>query len=157
EAGMPQADYDREKKNLERARDEQLRAAPMLIARELNNMFETRRVGLAREVMAHTENPSHELVAAVMLIDCVRSPLDYKNIADKFGNGVAGLIAEVVHIDAYPSERTENLTKAAPDTKRAYLAMLVTSLDGITKQIERVSKSNPMQKIMFPPGQEEQL
>ncbi len=157
DGGMPDADYQREIKNLERGRDEQLRMGPLLITRELNNMFETRRVGLAKEVAANTEKPTPELIAAVMLIDCVRSPLDYQNISDKFGKGVAGLIAEVVHIDAYPSERTDNLTKAGPDTKRAYLAMLVTSLDGIVKQIERVAKQGPGQKIMFPPGQEEQL
>lgn len=155
--GMPEADYDREKKKLDKAREEQMRVGPQLIRQELNNMFVNRRVGLAKEVQANTENPSEELVAAVMLIDCVRSPLDYKNISEKFGNSVADLIAEVVHIDAYPSEREENLTKSAPDTKRAYLAMLVASLDGISKQVEKMAKTNPNQKIMFPPGQEETL
>ena len=155
--GMPDADYDREKKKLEKAREEQMRVGPQLIRQELNNMFANRRVGLAKEVQANTERPSEELVAAVMLIDCVRSPLDYKNISEKFGNGVADLIAEVVHIDAYPSEREENLSKSAPDTKRAYLAMLVASLDGISKQVEKMAKTNPNQKIMFPPGQEETL
>lgn len=155
--GMPEADFEREKKKLEKAREEQMRIGPQLIRQELNNMFVNRRVGLAKEVNTNTENPSEELVAAVMLIDCVRSPLDYKNISEKFGNGVADLIAEVVHIDAYPSEREDNLNKAAPDTKRAYLAMLVASLDGISKQVEKMAKTNPGQKIMFPPGQEETL
>lgn len=155
--GMPEADFEREKKKLEKAREEQMRLGPQLIRQELNNMFVNRRVGLAKEVNSNTENPSEELVAAVMLIDCVRSPLDYKNISEKFGNGVADLIAEVVHIDAYPSEREDNLNKATPDTKRAYLAMLVASLDGISKQVEKMAKTNPGQKIMFPPGQEETL
>lgn len=155
--GMPEADYEREKKKLEKGREEQMRMGPQLIRQELNNMFVNRRVGLAKEINNNTDKPTEELVAAVMLIDCVRSPLDYKNIAEKFGDGVADLIAEVVHIDAYPSEREDNLNKAAPDTKRAYLAMLVASLDGISKQVEKMAKTNPGQKIMFPPGQEETL
>jgi hypothetical protein len=70
---------------------------------------------------------------------------------------VAGLIAEIVHIDAYPSERDTNLAQAGADTKRAYMALLITSLDQITSQITRTAQENPMQRIMFPPGQEEQL
>jgi len=65
--GMPEADYEREKKKLEKAREEQMRIGPQAIRQELNNMFVNRRVGLAKEVQAHTENPTEELIAAVML------------------------------------------------------------------------------------------
>lgn len=155
--GMSDAEYKQQKKELEQLRDEQLKMGPGLIVRELENMFEQRRVHPAKLVAANADSASPELLSAILLIDCVRSPLDYKNIASKFGDTVANLIAEVVHIDAYPSERDGNLAKASPDTKRAYEGLLITSLEQIVKQITQQAKENPGQKIMFPPGQEEQL
>lgn len=155
--GMSDAEYKQQKKELEQLRDEQLKMGPGLIVRELENMFEQRRVHPAKLVAANADAASPELLSAILLIDCVRSPLDYKNIASKFGDTVANLIAEVVHIDAYPSERDGNLAKASPDTKRAYEGLLITSLEQIVKQIAQQAKENPGQKIMFPPGQEEQL
>ncbi len=155
--GMSDAEYKQQKKELEQLRDEQLKMGPGLIVRELENMFEQRRVHPAKLVAANADAASPELLSAILLIDCVRSPLDYKNIASKFGDTVANLIAEVVHIDAYPSERDGNLAKASPDTKRAYEGLLITSLEQIVKQIAAQAKENPGQKIMFPPGQEEQL
>lgn len=155
--GMSDAEYKQQKKELEQLRDEQLKMGPGLIVRELENMFEQRRVHPAKLVAANADSASPELLSAILLIDCVRSPLDYKNIAVKFGDTVANLIAEVVHIDAYPSERDGNLAKASPDTKRAYEGLLITSLEQIVKQITQQAKENPGQKIMFPPGQEEQL
>ncbi len=155
--GMSDAEYKQQKKELEQLRDEQLKMGPGLIVRELENMFEQRRVHPAKLVAANADAASPELLSAILLIDCVRSPLDYKNIATKFGDTVANLIAEVVHIDAYPSERDNNLAKASADTKRAYEGLLITSLEQIVKQITQQAKENPGQKIMFPPGQEEQL
>lgn len=155
--GMKDDEYKQNKIALERMRDDQLKMGPQLIARELDNMFEKRRVGPAKIAATHADATSSELVAAIMLIDCVRSPVDFQNINAKFGAKVSGLIAEVVHIDAYPSERDTNLAKASDDAKRAYQALVIMSLDQIVDQIKRAAKENPLQKIMFPPGQEEQI
>lgn len=157
QSSMSDAEYNKAKKELEQMRDEQMKMGPALINRELENMFEQRRVAPARTVANNADAASPEVLSAILLIDCVRSPLDYKNIAAKFGDTVANLIAEVVHIDAYPSERDTNLAKATPDTKRAYESLLISSLEGITQQIQRAAKEAPGQKIMFPPGQEEQI
>jgi hypothetical protein len=154
---MKEDEYKRNKISLERMRDDQLKMGPQLIARELENMFERRRIGPARIAAQNADAAAPELVAAILLIDCVRSPIDYKNVSAKFGDNVAGLIAEVVHIDAYPSERDVNLSKASANAKRAYQSLLITSLDQIVDQIARAAKENPQQKIMFPPGQEEQI
>lgn len=154
---MKDDEYKRNKIALERMRDDQLKMGPQLITRELENMFEKRRVGPAKVAATHADNATPEVVAAIMLVDCVRSPLDYKNVSATFGDAVAGIIAEVVHIDAYPSERDTNLSKASADAKRAYESLLITSLDQIIDQIQKAAKENPQQKIMFPPGQEEQI
>lgn len=154
---MKDDEYKQNKIALERMRDDQLKMGPQLIARELDNMFEKRRVGPAKIAANNADASTPELVAAIMLIDCVRSPVDFQNINAKFGAKVSGLIAEVVHIDAYPSERDTNLAKASDDAKRAYQALVIMSLDEIVGQIKRAAKENPLQKIMFPPGQEEQI
>lgn len=154
---MKEDEYKQQKILLERMRSDQLKAGPALVADELEKMFESRRLAPALEIVGHSEKAAPELIAAVMLIDCVRSPVDYQRIVKTFGENIAGLIAEIVHIDAYPSERDANLMQAGVDTKRAYMALLITSLDQITAQIARTSQDNPMQRIMFPPGQEEQL
>jgi len=155
--GMKDDEYKQNKIALERMRDDQLKMGPQLIARELDSMFEKRRVGPAKIAANNADATSPELVAAIMLIDCVRSPVDFQNINAKFGATVSGLIAEVVHIDAYPSERDTNLAKASADAKRAYQSLVIMSLDQIVDQIKRSAKENPLQKIMFPPGQEEQI
>jgi len=155
--GMSDEEYKREKEQMDRLREQQIKIGPQLIEKELRNIFVTRRVGPAKELVTHADAPGPELLAAVMLVDCVRSPLDYKNVAEKFGPGVADLVAEIVHIDAYPSERVQNLGRAGVDTKRAYTALMISSMEQVLAQVERAAKAKPAQKIVFPPGQEEQI
>ena len=149
-------EYEEEKKNLEKQRQMQMGALGPMIQKGLLEMFTAKRVGPARELQQYADNASPDVLAAVMLVDCVRSPIDYENIEKKFGSTVAGLVAEVAHIDAYPSERSENLQKAGLDTKRAFMARVITDLESVSKEIAKASK-NPFNKIMLPPGQEEQL
>lgn len=149
-------EYEDEKKNLEKQRELQMNAVKPMVQKSLIELFDSKRVGPAQELVKNAENASPEVLAAVMLVDCVRSPIDYENIEKKFGSAVAGIVAEVTHIDAYPSERVENLQKAGTDTKRAYLSLLVTSLESISKEISKTAR-NPLQRVMLPPGQEEQL
>ena len=150
-------DYKREKEAMDKMRDEQLQMGPLAVEDELNFMFQQRRLGPAQEIQSHSDKASPELIAAVLLIECVRSPIDYQRVAQKFGESVAGMIAEVHHIDAYPSERNTNLAQAGSDTKRAYMALLITSLDQIVEQSRMMAQMNPPQRIAFPPGQEEGL
>lgn len=149
-------EYEDEKKNLEKQRELQMNAVKPMVQKSLIELFDSKRVGPAQELVKNAESASPEVLAAVMLVDCVRSPIDYENIEKKFGSAVAGIVAEVTHIDAYPSERVENLQKAGNDTKRAYLSLLVTSLESISKEISKTAR-NPLQRVMLPPGQEEQL
>jgi hypothetical protein len=153
---LSESEYEAEKAKLEKQRQQQMGALTPMIQKGLIEMFSAKRVGPARELQQYADNASPDVLAAVMLVDCVRSPIDYENLEKKFGSTVAGLVAEVSHIDAYPSERGENLKKAGLDTKRAFLARVITDLEGVSKEIAKASK-NPFNKIMLPPGQEEQL
>jgi hypothetical protein len=153
---LTDGEYEQEKKNLEKQRQLQMGALAPMVQKSLLEMFTAKRVGPARELQQHADNASADVLAAVMLVDCVRSPIDYENIEKKFGSTVAGLVAEVAHIDAYPSERSENLQKAGVDTKRAFMARVITDLENVNKEIAKASK-NPFNRIMLPPGQEEQI
>lgn len=150
-------EYKMQKQMLEKMRDDQLKAGPALISQELGRVFEARRLAPAKEIADNADGASPALISALLLVDTVRSPLDYQNVEKRFGSAVAGLVAEVLHIDAYPSERDVTLAKAAPDSKRAYMALLITTISHISLQIEQAMKANPMQQIMLPPGQEEQM
>lgn len=155
--GMPEEQYKEQKEAIDKMLADQLKIVPAMIKDGLINNFENRRVRAALEIAHHCEKPVAELMAAVMLLDCVRSPLDYLAIEKNFGATVAGVIAELVHIDAYPSERNINLGAAADDTKRAYLALMTTGLDMMVAQIRETIQMNPMMQPSFPPGQEQQF
>jgi hypothetical protein len=154
---MKDEDYKREKDMIDKMRDDQLKFGPQMIDEELRTMFRQRRVAPALEILQHGDKSAPELLAAVMLIECVRSPIDYQRITQTFGDGVSGMIAEVHHIDAYPSERNTNLSNAGADTKRAYMALLISSLDQIVVQMRQMAQMHPEQQVAMPPGQEEGL
>jgi hypothetical protein len=153
---LTDSEYEEEKKNLQQQQQMQMNALPAAVQKNLLEEFALKRVAPARELQQHADNASADVLAAVMLVDCVRSPIDYENIEKKFGSTIAGLVAEVAHIDAYPSERSENLQKAGADTKRAFMARVIIDLENVNKEIAKASK-NPFNKIMLPPGQEEQI
>jgi len=156
---MTEDEYKQEKQELQRRRDAQIKMGPRAIDDQLNNAFLKRRVAPAQELQNYSEKASPEMLAAVMLIECVRSPIDYLNIVKSFGDGVARLVAEVNHIDAYPSERDAALASSGSDIKRVYMALLITSLDAIVAQAKRMAEidPDPSQKISFYTGQEELL
>jgi hypothetical protein len=154
---MSDEEYQREKKELEKMRDAQLKMGPPMIEKELNRMFKQRRLAPALEILKNSDKSSMELMAAVMLLESVRSPKDYLHVAATFGENIAGLVAELQHIDAYSSERAANLAVAGSDTKRAYVAVIISSLDQIVAQFQQMAKLNPQHKIMFHPGQEEEI
>lgn len=154
---MPDEEYKREKKELERVRDAQLKMGPPIIEKELNKMFKLRRLAPALEILHNSDKSSPELMAAVMLVESVRSPKDYLRVVEKFGETIGGLVAELQHIDAYSSERGKNLSQAGSDTKCAYIAVIITSLDQIVAQFQQMAKMNPKHKIAFHPGQEEEI
>lgn len=153
---LTKEEYEEEKKNLDKQRQLQMNSLKPMVQKSLGELFDAKRLKPAQELAKNAESASPEAIAAVLLVECVRSPIDYENIEKKFGSAVSGIVAEVAHIEAYPSERTENLQKAGADTKRAYLSLLITSLDAVAKEVAKVSR-NPLQRVVLSPGQEEQL
>jgi hypothetical protein len=144
--------YLQEKAQLENMLKAQLAMGPHVVDEELDNVFARNRLGAALELQQNSDSASSEAVAAALLVECVRSPVDYKRIEAKFGEGVAGLVAEILHIDAYPHNRADNLAAAGTDTKRVYLSMMVNSLNQISHQAQEMAQVG--QKVELPPGQE---
>jgi len=150
-------EYEREKAELARIRDTNMKMLPRVAAEEAKNIFRRRSVAPALEIQNNSEKSSPELVAAAILAHAVRSPVDYQKMAAKFGPAISGLVADLLHIEAYPSERAANLAAAGSDTKRVFLAQMVSELTQILEQAEKLAKRQPPQKIMFKPGQEQTL
>lgn len=150
---MSDDDYRQQKKALEEMHEQQLKMGPQLVREELSRIFEMRRVRPAQEITHNAESVVPEVISALLLIDAIRSPIDYRKVEEKFGTGVAGLVANLVHIDAYPTERATTLGNADANVKSAYLALMISGMGQIIEQ----AAQNPLQRLMFPPGQEDQI
>lgn len=150
-------EYEREKAELVRVRDTNMKILPRVAAEEAKNIFRRRSIAPALEIQNNSEKSSPELVAAAILAHAVRSPVDFQKMAEKFGKSISGVVADVLHIQAYPSECSANLTAAGSDTKRVFLAQMVSELTQIIEQAEKLAKKKSDQKIMFQPGQETTL
>lgn len=156
-AGMPQEHYDQNKKALEHMRNQQMTVGPQMIREEMAKVFVARRIAPAREAMSNIDAPTPELLAALVLTDSYRSPVDFRDIEGKFGSGVSEILAQIAHIDAYPTERATSIINATPDARRAYQVLMVASLDQMVMQAEQNAAMNPHQMMMLPPGQEQQI
>ncbi len=155
---VPEDQFNFEKETLEKMRDEQIKMGPRIVDNELHNMFLQRRLSPAQELLkSSAENISPELLAATLLVETVRSAVDYLKVEEKFGGNVAHLVAEMNHIDCYPSTRSVSLEKAEDDIKRVYMAQIISNLDFIVAQAEFTAKNNPSLKMMFIAGQEDMV
>jgi len=130
-----EAQYGMEKARLE----QQQKMIPQIIQQELDARFKLT-VAPAQELQAHSENTSPEVLAATLLLDSVRDPVDFEEIAAKFGSEVAGPLKQVLHIHAHdePATQEANLNKASSDEKRIYAAEIASDLEQVPAAAKRV-------------------
>ncbi|MDE2337075.1 MAG: HD domain-containing protein [Alphaproteobacteria bacterium] len=133
--------YAQNKAQLDRSAAFQKRSLPMLAQQQLDYLFGTAKLAPALELQTNSESTSPALIAAALLVDCVRDPVDYKKVEAQFGAAVAGLVAEVLHIDSYPGTAAADISSASVDAKRIFMAGLTTELSQIVNQL-----------AMMPPG-----
>jgi hypothetical protein len=152
---VSEQDFDLKKAELDRMRVAQLNMGPGVVGSALDNRFIQQSVAPALEVQKYSDKASPELVAAILLADSVRSPVDYKKVAEKFGDTVAELVAEIIHIRVYPAKHAENVAAASSDAKRVYMGIMTASLDNIVAQAQAQLQTG--KKLIMPPGQEEAL
>ncbi len=150
---MTDAVYNSEKNALAQEHADQLAGGPRAVEAYLNNTFAKQHLTPALELHRHSDKTSPALLAAAVLSDAVRSPIDYEEVITVFGKGIGGLVAECCHLVVYPGEADTLLKNAGSDAKRIYLANVCADLGFFHK----MAKANPMQKIAFPPEHAEAL
>lgn len=133
----------------------ELAKANAYVIRELNGLFASRRVFAAKEALNQTTSPSNDLIAATLLLEAMRSPIDYKTIAAEISPAVADIVAHVMHLETYPAERSAHMKTVSDDTKRAYLIGLTSSMNHIMQQAKAMKASGGM--IQLQAGQEQQI
>jgi hypothetical protein len=155
EAGQIDEDkYNASKSRLDMVKEAQLKQLPRIVDQQLENIFTTAKLGPVQEISNHSDNATPALLAATMLVDCVRDPVDYKKVEGTFGGAVGGLIAEILHIDSYPGTLLASLSDASADAKRIFMAGMSSSLNTVAEQVKKLP---PGQMLRFPPKQEETM
>lgn len=146
--------YKKYKASLDASMDMQVKRLPLIAKQQLELMFNKAKIAPVLELQQHSENTSPALLAAALVLDTVRDPVDHQKLDAKFGSTVSGLVAEVLHVESYPGTIDQGLSNASADAKRIFLAGLSSSLDQVVQQI---SKLPPGATLQFPPKQEETM
>jgi hypothetical protein len=149
-------DYDAQKSEIENLREQNIKLGPAILKRDLEKIFVSRRLAIAEELTA-AGNVAPEAIAAALLLECVRSLPDYKEIENNFGPAVTDIVGEVLHIDAYPTERANRLPQLSDEAKKICLCIIICDLAVLQKKIQQIKKDAPNQIFNFPPGQEQRL
>ncbi len=140
--------YDQEKSILEIMRAEDMKEMiPSDLDGEINRLFRNNCVGPALEIQNYSEKSSPALIAAALLSSCVRDPIDCKKIEEAFGSNIAALVAEKLHVEAYPARREENITAISPDAKRIFMAHLANDF---REAAGAAKKHRPGEKAFLP-------
>jgi hypothetical protein len=149
-------DYNTQKSEIENMYGQKIKLGPAILKRELEKIFITRRLGCA-EVLADLADVAPESIAAALLLECARSLPDYRDLESKFGPSVSELVSEVLHVDAYPTERETRLPQLSDEAKKIYLSSMICSFDALQKQILQIKKDAPDQILGFPSGEEQRV
>jgi len=134
--------YAKGKAKLEKLREEQQKFREQQLESNLVKTFAESRLGSAVEIQIHSENSSPALIAATLLLDCARDPVEYKQLEKKFGDTVAGLIAEVLHVEDMEGLRDTRMIAASSDAKRILIAVLANDHERIFVSASEKEKSS---------------
>ena len=110
-------------------------------------------VGPARLAAQVSENPTPQLIAAALLRESVRSPIDFEKICTNFGTEVSDVLKNYMHLEAYPTEKEKNLPASTDDVKRMSLIMAIGAMQSMISVAEKVTQQMMMEQ-QIQPGQE---
>lgn len=134
--------YNAQLAEIEETAAKKIAHAPEHVAEQLEQEFISRSVNIAREISLHSSQPSDQMIVAALLFNGVRSPLDYERIAASFDSGVAGVIAEVIHINAYPHQREEHWKNASSGAKSLSLSATIAQMNDAGAKGEKIFSMN---------------
>lgn len=112
--------------------------------------FLARVVGPAK-VVAESDASAENVVSAILVLETVRSPKDYEEIKQGLGDKISGIVAEILDMEAYPSEQTAKIAGMSDDSKRANLAVMVGGMRSLADMAKQLP---PEQKLMMVGGKD---
>ena len=132
------------------------KAIPFAAKKKTEDMFRTIDVACAQE-LAQVNSVTPEAIAAALLLNQVRSPVDSKNIAKQFGDGVADLISEIVHIKSYPMERSAKIAACSEEAKRIFMGGMIVEFMQMKKDLIALKKEMGSEEITFTSTKEKDI
>lgn len=112
--------------------------------------FLARVVGPAK-VIAESDPAAENVVSAILVLETVRSPKDYEEIKQGLGDKISGIVAEILDMEAYPSEQSSKIAAMSDDSKRANLAVMVGGMQSLADMAKQLP---PEQKLMMVGGKD---
>lgn len=152
---VTEEEYKRELSDFEEMYKQQMKFGPTFVQNQLTMKFTFDHLIPARELFKGSKAASPEVIAALLLVECVRSPKDFKEIEKTYGPVVGGLVSDLIHIEKYVGQREANLAAATPALKTAFSAQLISSLMAAMQQAQTSMKRGMIPT--FPEGHEEEL
>ncbi len=148
-------EYKRELADLEEMFKQQMKFGPTFVQNQLTMNFTFNHLLPARELFKNSKNAAPEVIAALLLMECVRSPNDFKEIEKTYGPVVGGLVADLIHIEKYSSKREALFAQSSDNIKTAFSAQMIASLLGAAQQAQTSMKRGMIPS--FPEGEEQNL
>jgi len=147
---LSEEDYNSKLAKLDQSLEAQKPRIAQVAEQQFNAMFTKDRFASALEIQKHSENATPERLAAAILIDCRRDPVEDKILEEKFGKGVTGPIAEVLHASSVtPLKSGQYLaTEASADAKSIQVAEKILGLQQLPAQAKLAEMQG--KKLLFP-------
>lgn len=171
-------EFDRANKRLADEQADNYSHAEEVARNALEGNFDIISVETARNVCEAADNPTPQLIAAVLLAPTVSSDDDIDVLRKDFGNDVAEILSALHHMKddpdlagmtaeeledfkddpVDPEIEMDNLKQASPDVKTAYLAIQLTMLDHEVVALRSDMRGNPRLKTAgLEAGREDRL
>jgi hypothetical protein len=149
-------EYQKELADMKKNYEQGKKVGPIIMKKQTEQFFRNQRVALAQE-LAQAGSASPDVIAAALVMDCLRSPVDAKSIGKALGDGIAGLAGEIAHIRAYPEEQNTLIGAASDDAKRLYMAVMTVEFTNLKRDAQKMKKDMPEAAMTFSEGREQDI
>lgn len=117
---------------------------PGTIARMVEREFDANRVKPAALLNETSEKTPTDIICAVLLQDAIRSPKDFKEVTQEFGDKVGDLIAHSKHVEAYPTEKKALIKVTPKSVQRMLMSVMVCGLENLSDMQEKLKQQGQM-------------
>lgn len=145
---IPDEKYESYLEQIDSQREMMLKAGPVIVRRNMDQHV-MENIVHAAQVMAEQ---SLDGAVAILLVPCVRSPLDIRRIGETFGASVETLLVETIHLEVYADESATEVPRVSPQGRSVSLARMVGELNHQMRELERVLKSQPGARVSIEDG-----